>query len=280
MSYRISDLEDGIYHDIPNDVYHARTLGVANKSALDQVDRSLKHYLSWANGREDKPTTAMLFGSACHMAILEPARFAEEYTVEEDFGDKRFKENKARFEEWKRQNGGKKLISPEDAENIGGMFEAVHAHPVVGNMIRNGVAEATIKWVDEGTGLVCKCRPDYYVADLKMAVDIKTTQDARPDSFARSVGDFRYHVQEAFYRDGFAALGETIEHFLFVAIEKTPPYAIKTYHLDQDALIEGAEQKDANMAALAHGIKTGEFPGYEDGIETLSLKPWHRRRSG
>jgi exodeoxyribonuclease VIII len=291
MAYRLDELEDGLYPDIPGHIYHQRVLGTANKSALDQVERSAAHYLAWLNGQEEKPTPAMLFGSAFHMGILEPERFMETYIVEPEFGDCRFKENKARRDAWRQSNGiddkgrlpsGKILISPEDADHIGGMAEAIRNHPVVGGMIRDGFAEHTIKWTDEATGLVCKCRPDYYVPSLKMVVDLKSTQDARPDAFAKSVAEFRYHVQEAFYRDGFAAIGEEITAFLFVAIEKKSPYAIRTYNLDEEALVCGAEEKDANMAALASAIKTGEFPSYTSSIEPLALPRYYvnaRRRS-
>lgn len=278
MSYRIDQLDDGIYHDLSAEIYHQRVMGVANKSGLDEIDRSPDHYKTWIDGRNNAVTPALLFGSAMHTCILEPHRFLQEYIAEPDFGDKRFKENKARSEEWKAKAVGKKTISTDDARHLDNMFAAVHDHEIVGNMIRNGVPEATIKWVDEETGLVCKVRPDYYVEELEMVVDLKSTQDAREWAFAKSVADYRYHVQEALYRRGFDAVGHPIKHFLFVAIEKVPPYGIATYHLDNEALAAGQEDMLANMKKLAECIEKGVFPSYPPNIRTLSLPSYALNR--
>jgi hypothetical protein len=154
------------------------------------------------------------------------------------------------------------------------MRASVAAHPIAGKMLRGGVAEVTLRWDDDDTGIKCKARADYYVEARAACFDLKTTEDARPDSFARSVAKYRYHVQHAFYASGFAAIGKPLRHFVFVAIEKKPPYAIGLYVLDADAIERGDRDARANLTTLADCIERGEFPAYSPSIETLSLPRW------
>jgi hypothetical protein len=268
------DAAPGLYRGVPSSVYHARVPGLVSKSVLDLIERSPAHYAAWLAGADTETTPAMEFGSAFHMASLEPAEYARTYAATPEFGDCRFKENKAARDAWRAANAGKKLLEPHDVDAIAGMCSALAAHRLAASMIRGGEAELTLRWTDADTGLYCKARADYYMPRVRMIVDVKTTEDARPDAFAKSVARFRYHVQAATYLDGFRALGVEVDHFVFLAIEKRPPYAIAMYVLDDDALSRGREAARRNMATLAACIEAGAYPGYSTEIETISLPRW------
>ena len=77
------------------------------------------------------------------------------------------------------------------------------------------------------TGLQCKCRPDWISADGGILVDLKTTEDASPREFQRSIAKWRYHVQAGWYMAGIeAAYGTRPSGFIFIAVEKKPPFAV------------------------------------------------------
>jgi hypothetical protein len=269
------DLPPGLHANVAPSVYHAKRIGLVSKGALDVVDQSLAHYLAWVNGKaEEEQSAALAFGSAFHCALLEPARFAAEYVVAPAFGDCRKKENKAARDAWLAEHKGAELLDADDAKRISGMVASVHAHPFAGKMVLDGEPEITVRWNDESTRLPCKARADYYVRRLAMAVDFKTTEDAREKAFTRSVANYAYHVQETLYRSGFSAIGEPLKHFVFVAVEKTPPYAIGIYQLDEAAIVSGFTRARLNMAKLAEAVSSGNFPGYAAGIQTLSLPKW------
>lgn len=269
------ELPPGLYTNVPPEVYHERVTGLVSKSALDLVDRSLGHYKAWLDGAERPLTDSLVFGSALHVALLEPERFLREYVVAPDFGDCRFKENKARRDAWRAANAGRQLLDAADAQAITGIVTNVLAHPTAGAMIRNGMAEATLRWRDEETGLECKARADYYVAHLNACWDVKTTVDARPDAFARSMAFYRYHVQDAFYRQGFAAIGRPLEHFVFIAVEKTPPYALALYTLRDADVALGDAAARRNMRTLLQGIEEDRYPAYPTDIQPLGLPGWY-----
>jgi hypothetical protein len=242
-----SMLDPGLHKDIPSDRYHRRELGVASKSVLDLVHRSPAHYRAWLDGEEKDPTPGMLFGSLAHTAVLEPHRLGP-------------------------VTGGKKGI--QDRAAALAISDAVRAHPLAGPMLGRGDAEVTLRWDDDETGLPCKGRLDWYDPAFGLVFDLKTTGDASPREFARSVANFRYHVQAAMYLAGLRALGLPADHFVFVAVEKTPPYAVAVYSLDQAALDLGERAMRSDLGALVKCVTIGSFPGYPDTITTLELPPW------
>lgn len=252
--------------------YQRRRLDVARKSGLDEITRSPLHYWTWVHvGKQE--TAALHFGKALHCAVLEPNIFDDRYAIAQDFGDCRYKANKEAKEAWAATVEGKAIIDADDGERIQAMVSAVRAHPKSA-MLRRGVAETPLQWTDVDTGVKCKCMPDYYRKSLALAVDLKTTEDASPEAFARSVATYRYHVQAAFYMDGLRANELPCDHFVFVCVEKKPPYAVSVFELDEDAIEAGRRAAAANLQTLAECLATDTWPGYDQRIVKLSLPKW------
>lgn len=270
----VLDLPAGLHSGVPASVYHARHPGLVSKSALDLVHRSPLHYKSWLDGAEEELTPALAFGAAFHCALLEPDVFDREYASAPDFGDCRKPDNRKARDAWREKNASRKRLSESDDDAITRMVEAVQGHPLAGRMMRDGEPELTVRWTDADTGLQCKSRADYYVRSLGMIVDIKSTCDASYQAFRRDIVNYRYHVQDGLYRDGFAAAGAPVKHFVFVAVEKTPPYAIGVYTLDDAGVAIGYAAAHQDIATLAKCIKSNEWPGYPVSIRTIDLPPW------
>ncbi len=263
----------GIHYNVPAQRYHRRTLGHVSKSGLDRFDRSPAHYKAWVEGL-DKDTPALSFGRAFHCAVLEPDRFDAEYVEAPDFGDCRYKANKERRNEWRAEHAGKDWIESDEWAAIVGMRDAVFRHPLASKMIRDGRSEVTIAWEDQETGLFCRSRADYYVERLGMVLDVKSTEDASEDAFKRSVVKYRYHVQDALYRAGFAEVGALLQHFVLIAVEKTLPYAVATYSLDADAVARGYSAARTNIDYLAECVRKNHWPAYPERIQQIALPPW------
>lgn len=267
-------LPHGAHRDVPSAIYHARVEGLASKSVLDMIHRSPAHYRVWLDGHEEPPTPPLIFGGAFHCSLLEPAVYSQAYGVVPDFGDCRKTENKARRDAWRARNAGRIHIDEDDDKTIQAMIRAVHAHPLAGRMIRDGEPELTVRWKDEATDIECKARGDYFVPRHRMLLDVKSSQDASPEAFRKSIADFGYHRQDAFYRAGFRAVGLDVEHFVFVVVEKTPPHAVAVYALDADGIQRGAASIAKDLETLAECLRTKTWPGYPVEIKTLELPPW------
>jgi hypothetical protein len=270
---RFLDLPNGLHENVAPEIYHAKIAGVASKSVLDMIARAPAIYEAWLNGVEAEPNEALIFGSALHCAALEPERFSKEYAVEETWGDLRYKAAKDARDLWRREHLGATPLSAKDGSKIAGMVGALMAHPLAGPIVRDGRAEVTAKWIDQQTGLVCKSRADI-LHDHGFLADLKTTTDASAKAFGRTIANFRYHAQAAMYLHGFSEVGATVGQFLFVAIEKEPPYLVAVYALDDDAINRGHQLIRADINTLAGCVASGVYAGYPERIETLSLPPW------
>jgi PDDEXK-like domain of unknown function (DUF3799) len=277
-------LPHGLHRGIEHDAYHVRVLGMASNTALSRLVQSPAHYRAWLAGH-DKDTPARAFGRGMHCALTEPGCFARTYAVEPDFGDCRANSatgttkeegaaNKRARDLWRLEHAGAELVAANDFEAMQGMSAAVRRHPTVGRLLESCEAELTARWLDTETDVECKARADLYSKKFRTIVDIKTTEDARPHAFARSVALYGYHRQEAFYRQGFAACGADVERFVFVAVEKTVPYGVRAYMLDAEGLEKGAEAVRRGLRTLALCLTTGQWPAYTDEIEELSLPRW------
>jgi exodeoxyribonuclease VIII len=141
-----------------------------------------------------------------------------------------------------------------------------------------GKAETTHMWTDATTGVECKCRPDWLTSNL--IVDLKTTEDASPRGFQRSVANYRYHVQAAWYLDGIEAVtGTRPDQFIFICVEKKPPYAVGVYAADAEMIQIGAETAARDLEVYATCKAADAWPSYSDQIEPLSLPAWMRPRA-
>jgi exodeoxyribonuclease VIII len=121
----------------------------------------------------------------------------------------------------------------------------------------------------------CKARPDYIRQDKGLILDLKTCLDARSDPFSRSCWNYRYHVQAAYYLDGYrVATEESAEAFLFIAIEKAPPYAVAVYHANEDMIDQGRSEYQRDLITYAECLAKDEWPGYPEEIASLVLPRW------
>ncbi len=258
---------------ITNEEYHAdKALG---KSDLDLVNRSVYHYLK-KSLRDETP--AMRFGSAFHTAVLEPERYARAYAVAPPV-DRRTKAGKEEWEAFLREHPGATVLTADDAQQIDAMRLAVMAHPIAKQLVVAGQAELSAFWTDPPTSLKCKCRPDYLLLDLRTAIDLKTTEDASPWSFARSCATYRYNAQQAWYLDGLRTCGIDVDSFVFVAIEKKPPHAVACYTLDKPSVEAGrawCRRGLDTLAAYHEQLDAGRdpWPGYTACITELTLPAW------
>lgn len=252
--------------------YHAHP--AISKSGLDKIAKSPAHYKAAAFSASDG-SDALVFGSAFHDYILLPEVFEDGYTVLPPDFNGRTKEGKSMLEAIRTQ--GRTALKAEWVKAIEGMAASLAAHPKAAALLSGGKAEQSIFWTDEDTGIECRCRPDY-IHSSGILVDLKTTNDAGEEEFARSVAKYRYHVQDAFYSEGYyRAAGTWPSGFVFVAVEKTAPYAVACYSLDDEAKAYGRELFQRDLQTLLQAEQTQDWRAYSPEIQTLSLPAWAYR---
>lgn len=260
-------ISPGIYQGIPNEAYHAGP-GIS-KSGLWKIHTSTPAHFKFEPRKESQ---AFDFGEAAHLAVLQPNEFeAKVYRGPDD----------RRGNKWKDAAeacaiNGKLCLTSGYYDDALLLRDTIHADQWLSAIITGGKPqiEASAYWKDEETGVMCRCRPDLYRADLGVILDLKTTTCAASDDFAKSIVNYGYHAQEAFYTDGMTALKQNVEAFVFLAVEKTVPFCFAVYELPPSIVAEGRAIMRKSLTTYAECARTDKWPGYASGVTELKFKPW------
>lgn len=161
---------------------------------------------------------------------------------------------------------------------INDMSESVLAHPKARELFEQpGNSEVSVLSADPATGLPCRARFDYlpYPSRLRpTALDLKTTDDASPEEFVKSVVEYGYDVSQEWYRDTYQwATGELLD-FAFIVVEKRPPYEVAFYRLTEEFVAMGSRKALEARARYAEYTESGIWPSYSPEIEDLAPPSW------
>lgn len=263
-----------------SDSYHA-TNGIS-ASGLKAILQSPAHYYTeYELGQRPDPTPALRFGNIVHSAILEPRNFLENYKIQPDF-DRRTKVGKADYAAWMADLSPENIVMKAgEADQIVAMIKSIQSHPVALGLLKDGIAERSVYFTDPETKLLCKCRPDFLREDGRI-VDLKTTTNASFGFFQSQIAKFEYHLQAAFYKHGIqTAFDSEVREFVWIVIEKKPPYIPAVYIADETILERGRQLWKRAMKTYKRCIDSKTWPGYqfsEDAnryeAQTISLPPW------
>jgi len=252
--------------NMPADVYHQHDS--ASSSGLRLLLRSPDHF---KNGDEKDQTRSMVLGSALHMACLEPDIFYDTYRL------LRSSENRmtSEYKQAKKDFGEEFVLVKPEIEKIEGMARNLHKSAIYEYLDNDCCAKELSGFaIDPETGLMCRHRFDAIIDGI--AIDLKTTTDARKPAFEKKILNFGYHIQAAFYADQHKWItGEEIKKFIFVAIETSAPYAVKIYELEQDSMEVGRKKYRQALNEYAECKASDTWPSYDNQeIETIGIPQW------
>lgn len=259
-----------IIENISNDDYHARE-GLSS-SQLKKILISPAHFAESVKETSD----AMDFGTAVHMAILEPDLFEKTYIADPlPNGDRRTKEGKARYDDL--LSSGKKILKMSEMTDALRMRDRFHSHAVGKKLYDKSRRELSAFATDPETGVLIKSRADIlHESDVMIIADIKTCNDARPAAAANAIASYQYDLSAALYLDVFSeALKRPVVTFLWVFIEKKPPYGIRTYLANQEVLHNGRRlyKKAINEYVVSRDFN--HWPAYKEDVDDINLPNWY-----
>lgn len=187
--------------------------------------------------------------------------------------------------EWLINNSHRLVLEQEQFDQLRNMQAAVMAHPVARRLMsRPGKAEQSVYWIDPVTGILCRCRPDWWTDD-DLIVDVKTCDDASPEGFRHSIEKWGYEVQDAFYTDGTTAVGRKPRAFLFLAIQKDAcvidgqSFGVAVYQMDDASRELGRAKYRNDLATVAECERTGVWPNYGDTVLPIVLSDWQFKKN-
>jgi exodeoxyribonuclease VIII len=240
-----------------------------NFSTLKAMLRSPAHYRHAAQTpRED--TAGLRLGRAVHLAVLQPELFESEVAVWPAENGRRWGRAWDAFRE---EHPDRTILTETEAAECVALAAAVRGHPLASALLSGGQAEASAQWTDAATGIDCKGLLDY--VGPGGIVDLKTTRDASLSGFGRECWRYSYHLQAAFYVDGWAEShgGERLP-FSMVAVEKEPPHVVVVYRVPEDVLDLGRQEIAGLLESVKRCRAEKRWPGYADAAVDLELPRW------
>lgn len=227
----------------------------------------------------DHPTykEAFDFGHVAHRLVLGAGQDIEVIDAP-DYRTKDAREQRdlARVE-------GRSPVLAHDYKMAEDMAASVLAHPLAAALMTpgEGKPEQSLFWADVNTGARLRGRVDWLPAPSQsrpLVVDFKTSVSAHPGRFARSAADYGYAQQAAWYLDGVRALDLGDEPaFLFVVVEKTPPFLVTVIELDDEATRLGRALNRRAIDVYADCSANNHWPGYSGDVEQVSLPVYYVR---
>lgn len=248
-----------------------------SRSELWKISESPEKF-KYYREHPQEPTPSLIFGQLFHKLALEPYSFDDEFVICPNI-DRRTKAGKAEWDEFIQSVDDRTVIDIASYEKAAEMVRALYSEPLVRKLL-NGECEKPFFWVDEMTGEECKCRVDC-LTEIKnsppIIVDLKTTSNAQTDEFIRSAIKYGYDFQSAMYSDGVKAnIGKDVS-FVFIAVEKEPPYSVNILQADE-LIIRRGYDIFRELIGIYHECKqSGEWYGYlgkYNTVNNLSLPPW------
>ena len=255
-------------NDVTNEAYQNDFRSYISSSDIRRLLRSPAHFRNPAK----MESAAMAFGTLVHTFVLEPHVAEARYRARADV-DGRTKEGKA-VRDWEQSltaQQGVQFISRSDYDAAVSIATSVRTHLGATSLLAGGMAEVS-GTADNFCGINARIRPDYLCDDR--IIDLKTCADARNDAFVRSVLNYGYDVQAAYYLDVAEAIDGKKRKFFWCAVEKDAPYAVAVYEAS-DAMIErGRREYRKAIELYLECASLDLWPAYSQQIQQLELPGW------
>ena len=250
--------------NMPNEAYHNHPEGISS-TGMKAMLVSAAHFKFQPAYTNTRPKE---LGTAIHTALLEPDRYAAEYVLLREVKVRTASEYKQAV----KVHGRELVLVSHEADKVAGMQEAVLSNELMRSRLNGeGWRELSLFVRDPDTGVLVRVRFDLLLTDGTI-VDVKKTQDARPDAFSRAIDNYGYDLSAALYADALQwATGEEGQ-FEFAAVEEEMPHGHKLYRPCDTTLNEGRRKYREALATFANCEYIGVWPSLPcDAPELISL---------
>jgi len=227
-------------------------------------------YIDKVCGAEET-TPAMELGTLTHRVILEPETCADAFHVKPDGMKFSTKDGIA----WRDAHQDRPIITTDQSAAMLGMRESVLAHSIARKFIERSKRESNV--FADAKEIRLKARLDLLPDSGNALADLKTCESADDIGFSKSIDSYAYHYQAAFYLDVCNLAGRDFSQWIFIAVEKTPPYLCVVYNLDPMAIEYGRTLYRRDLQAYRSCVESGIWPGYSPELSIISL-PQYRQK--
>ena len=258
--------EPGVYEGIPDVVYHADQGSLSHSGAKKLLESPARY--KYEQEHPTPPTPAMEEGTALHSLILE----GKVVHVVVD-GGRGVTERKDEA-----RTNGHIPVTAETAAHIEGMADAIRNHPEANGVLTKATSrEVSAYATDPTTNILMRCRFD--ALHPRYGVDVKTTRSIGEFDAGRPLVTYGYAMQAAWYTTVADLSGQPLDTFLFLLVEKEPPYFVAVRELEAVSVEYGRVLMRRALDLYAACNATGVWPGPAP-FKTISVPYWALREEG
>jgi hypothetical protein len=245
---------------------------------LKELRRSPQHY-QWALAHP-KDSAPMTLGIATHVAVLEPERFERDFAIWErrTDADASAPRRGQYWDEFTTLHLGKTVLTRDEGYLARDIAKAVRASTLAMKYLASGDPEVSLTWsLGEWA---CKGRIDWWTGQdgKPVLVGLKTARDCRHMIFGSQAAKLGYHLQWAFYHDGFVSNRGEAPQMIEVVVESEAPHAVAVYRIPNDVIEQGRDEYRRLLERLAECETSGQWPGPNPQEEDLTLPSWAYQR--
>lgn len=234
------------------------------------------HHWLTVGRHKDKPSEAMIVGSALDSFLLDGGDFDKRFAVLPENAPRKptpMQRNAKKpspetvasvqfWDRWEANLVGRTEISRETLIQVEGMAKALREHKDVAPILSHchkAVAVAEI------AGFPVKAEFDLWSPKSDVICDLKTTTDVSDGAFSRLSWNFGYHAQMAWYLEIANALGYAKDRAILIAIERDDPHWVNApaYSRGDAELFYALRRLFKAMDAMSERMVSGEWPGYQ-----------------
>ena len=264
----------GIYPDVPELDYHSGRFGPPGSVSSTEAKRLLDcpALYKWSKENPAPPKATFDFGHTVHGMVLGTG--LDIYVHDHDsLRTKAAKEDIAAARE-----RGQVPMSRVDYARAEDAYQAVMNHPAAAALFAQGTPEQSIYSVDQDTGLWLRGRIDWTTRDADgrtVLVDLKTTRQPRPKSWARDAANLDYAVQAAWYLTQWKAVTGEDADFVHVLVGVDAPHLVSVVHMDEFFLAAGYARMRRALDTLKMCQVFNVWPAYGDAITEITPPAWY-----
>lgn len=282
---------EGLLPPETNEEYHARK-GYLSSSRLKERVSNAYNFKAMQNVPEEdrKSSSAFDLGSCVHEILLTKDR--SQFVVMPDFKkitekdyyksgprkgmeyDKVVKTIKSQVEEFEEANPGKRIISFDQNRRIEAMIGYIMSKDSVMNLFSHPdtLFEQGYLYLDPQTKERCMFRADAINPTTGDIIDLKTTQDASPYAFKKTIERYYYHLSAAHYLAGAERVYDKRFTFTFVGQESVYPYKVGTYRLTLGSLKKSLDMRRDLIRKIQKERFENIYPDFADlGLREVEL---------
>lgn len=221
-----------------------------------------------------KSSIAQDFGTAIHIAIFEPNEWSDRVIIEPSI-DRRTQAGKEKYASFIASSEGKIILTEEQFLSCKMISDNVKKHHILSKLIHRKHCSYETSGFFTYKDVKLKFRTDCILNDKNIILDVKTTRDPTERGFVRSVIDYNYDSQAAFYLAGMREItGKLFRNFIWIAIENIQPHKIYLYEPSDAFIMRGMRLIDDAIELYKDCVASGSFPGPKAEIITLDTPKW------